>query len=164
MELITPSLGTIFWMSIAFFIVLFILRKYAWRPILGFLKERENSIQDALFSAQKAKEEMSKLMADNEKIIAEGKNQRDQIIIEARELKESIINDARSSASEEARKMIEMAKQSIKNEKETAINEIKEQIITLSVDIAGKILQQKLAESSEQNELIEKSLRDIKLN
>ncbi|MBN2611807.1 MAG: F0F1 ATP synthase subunit B [Bacteroidales bacterium] len=164
MELITPSLGTIFWMSIAFFIVLFILKKYAWRPILGFLKERENSIQDALLSAQKAKEEMSKLVADNEKIIAEAKNERDKIIIEARELKESIINDARNNALEEARKMIDTAKQSIKKEKETAINEIKEQIITLSVDIAGKILQQKLTESPEQKEFIEKSLRDIKLN
>lgn len=164
MELLTPSLGTIFWMSISFFIVIFILRKYAWRPILSFLKERENSIQDALLSAKRAKDEMSKLIADNERIIAEAKIERDKIIIEARELKDSIINDARNSASEETRKMIETARQSIRNEKENAINEIKEQIVTLSVDIAGKILQQKLSENSEQRDLIEKSLREIKLN
>jgi len=151
-------------MSIAFFIVLFILRKYAWPPILGYLKERENSIQEALLAAEKAKDEMSKLIVNNEKIMAEAKIERDKIINEARELKDSIINDARNIASEETRKMIETAKQSIKKEKESAMNEIKEQIITLSVDIAGKILQQKLAENSEQRELIEKSMRDIKLN
>ena len=164
MELIRPSLGTIFWMSIAFFIVLIILRKYAWRPILSFLKERENSIQDALLSAQKAKEEMSKLIADNERIINEAKIERDKIIVEARELKDSIINDARNTATEEARKLIDTARGSIKKEKDAAINEIKEQIVTLSIDIAAKILQQKLTESAEQKEFIEKSLRDIKLN
>ncbi len=164
MELITPSLGTIFWLTIVFFVVLFILRKYAWRPILNSLKDRENSIQDALLSAEKAKEEMSKLIANNEKIINEAKIERDKIIVEARELKDTIINEARKSASEEAKKLIENAKQSIRKEKESAINEIKEQIVILSVDIAGKILQQKLTESSEQRELIEKSLREIKLN
>ena len=164
MELITPNLGTIFWLTIVFFLVLFILRKYAWRPILNFLKERENSIQGALLSAEKAKDEMSKLVADNERIINEAKIERDKIIVEARELKDTIINEARKSASEEAKKLIENAKQSIRKEKESAINEIKEQIVILSVDIAGKILQQKLTESAEQRELIEKSLREIKLN
>jgi F-type H+-transporting ATPase subunit b len=164
MELITPSLGTIFWTSIAFFIVLFILKKYAWRPILSFLKERENSIRDALLSAQHAKEEMSQLKADNEKIMSEAKIERDKIIVEAKEIRDSIVKEARNQATEEAKKMIESAKHTIKNEKESAINEIKEQIVTLSVHIAGKILQQKLTENSEQKDLIEKSLREIKLN
>lgn len=164
MELITPNLGTIFWMSISFFILLFILRKYAWRPILSFLKERENSIQDALLSAERAKEEMSQLKVDNEKIIAEAKLERDKIIVEAKELKDTIIREARDHATEEARKVMDTAKQSIRNEKEKAINEVKEQIATFSVHIAGKILQQKLSESTEQKDLIEKSIREIKMN
>ena len=164
MELITPSLGTIFWMSISFFIVLFILRKYAWRPIMSFLKERENSIQDALLSAERAKEEMSQLKADNERIIAEAKLERDKIIVEAKELKDDIIKEARHQATEEGRKLIDAAKQTIRNEKDLAVNSVKEQIAALSVHIAGKILQQKLTETTEQKDLIEKSIREIKMN
>lgn len=164
MELITPSLGTIFWMTITFFIVLFILKKFAWRPILSFLKERENSIQEALLSAERAKEEMSQLKADNEKIIAEAKLERDKIIIEAKDLKDTIIKEARHQATEEARKLIDTAKQTIRHEKEQAVNEVKEQIATLSVHIAGKLLQQKLSENSEQKDLIAKSIHEIKLN
>jgi len=164
MELITPSLGTIFWMSISFFIVLFILRKYAWRPIMSFLKERENSIQDALLSAQRAKEEMSQLKVDNERIIAEAKLERDKIIVEAKELKDDIIKEARYQASEEARKLIDAAKQTIRNEKDMAVNDVKEQIASFSVHIAGKILQHKLTETTEQKDLIEKSIREIKMN
>jgi F-type H+-transporting ATPase subunit b len=164
MELITPSLGTIFWMTITFLIVLLILRKYAWRPILSFLKERENSIQDALLSADRAKEEMSQLKADNERIIAEAKLERDKIIVEAKELKDTIIKEARHQASEEARQLIDTAKQTIRNEKDLAVNEVKEQIASLSVHIASKILQQKLSETTEQKDLIEKSIREIKMN
>jgi F-type H+-transporting ATPase subunit b len=164
MELITPNLGTIFWTSISFFLVLIILRKYAWRPILAFLKERENSIQEALLSAERAKEEMSQLKADNEKIIAAAKLERDKIIVEAKELKDTIIKEARHQATDEARKLIDSAKHTIRNEKVSAINEIKEQIATLSVHIASKILQQKLSENAEQKDLIEKSIREIKLN
>ncbi|MBN2215716.1 MAG: F0F1 ATP synthase subunit B [Bacteroidales bacterium] len=164
MELITPSLGTIFWMTITFFIVLFILRKYAWRPILSFLKERENSIQEALLSADHAKQEMAQLKVDNEKIIAEARLERDKIIIEAKELKDTIIKEARQQAAEEARKLIDSAKQTIRNEKEQAVNEVKDQIADLSVHIAGKILQQQLSETAEQKDLIEKSIREIKLN
>jgi F-type H+-transporting ATPase subunit b len=164
MELITPNLGTIFWTSISFFLVLIILRKYAWRPILAFLKERENSIQEALLSAERAKEEMSQLKADNEKIIAAAKLERDKIIVEAKELKDTIIKEARHQATDEARKLIDSAKHTIRNEKVSAINEIKEQIATLSVNIASKILQQKLSENAEQKDLIEKSIREIKLN
>ncbi len=164
MELITPSLGTIFWMTITFFIVLFILRKYAWRTILSFLKEREHSIEDALMSAERAKEEMSQLKVDNEKIIAEAKLERDKIIVEAKELKDTIIKEARDQATEEARKVMDTAKQTIRDEKEKAIDEVKEQIATFSVHIASKILQHKLSESNEQRDLIEKSIREIKMN
>lgn len=164
MEIIKPSLGTIIWMTLAFSIVFFILAKFVWPPVMGYLKEREKSISDALNAAQLAKEEMMKLKADNEKIIAEAKLERDKIIMEARELKDSIVADARENATAETKKMIEMAKQAIKNEKETAINEMKDQIVSLSVEIAGKLLHKKLEEDGQQKELIEKSLREVKLN
>jgi F-type H+-transporting ATPase subunit b len=164
MELIHPDLGTIFWTTIAFLFVLFILRKFAWRPILTFLKEREFSIENALQAAEKARKEMSKLQLDNEKIIAEAKNERDKIIKEARETKESIIEEATEKAVNESKKLIEKARISIQNEKINAMKEIKNQVTILSVEIAAKILQKKLSADKEQQELIEKSLRDIKLN
>ncbi len=162
MELINPDFGTIFWTTIAFLIILFILRKFAWKPILNFLRERENSIENALKAADQAREEMSMLQADNEKIIKKAKIESDKILKEARELKDSIVNEAQQSAVNESKKLIEEARISIKNEKIAAINEIKHQITNLSVEIAGKILHQKLRSDEEQHDLIEKSLRDVK--
>ena len=164
MQLINPDLGTIFWTTIAFLFILLILRKFAWRPILTFLKEREFSIENALQAAEKARKEMSKLQLDNEKIIAEAKNERDKIIKEARDAKESIIEEATEKAVNESKKLIEKARISIQNEKINAMKEIKNQVTILSVEIAAKILQKKLSADKEQQELIEKSLRDIKLN
>lgn len=162
MELINPDLGTIFWTTIAFLIILLILRKFAWRPILNFLKEREKSIENALQAADQAREEMSRLKADNEVIINKAKIERDIILKEARDLKDSIINDAQESAVNESKKLIDEARLSIKNEKIAAINEIKNQVAILSVEIAGKILEQKLRADEEQRDIIEKSLRDVK--
>ncbi len=162
MELINPDLGTIFWTTIAFLIVLIILKKFAWKPILNFLRERENSIENALKAADHAREEMSRLQADNEKILNKAKIERDKILKEARTLKESIVNEAHGIAADESRKLIEEARISIKNEKIAAMNEIKNQVTNLSVEIAGKILHQKLRSDEEQHDLIEKSLRDVK--
>ncbi|MBN2350869.1 MAG: F0F1 ATP synthase subunit B [Bacteroidales bacterium] len=164
MDLLVPHTGTIIWMTIAFSISFFILAKFAWKPILGFLKSRENSIKNALRSAEEAKEEMSKLKADNEQIIAEAKKERDLIIKEARDLKDSIINEAKNKATEEATRILEAAKENIKSEKLMAFNEIKTQVALVSVKIAEKLLQEKLSEGSEQKELIEKLLRQVKLN
>jgi F-type H+-transporting ATPase subunit b len=164
MQLINPDLGTIFWTTIAFLFILFILRKFAWRPILTFLKEREFSIENALRAAEKARKEMSKLQLDNEKIIAEAKSEHDKILKEAREIKESIIEEAKEQAVNESKKLIDKARIGIQNEKINAMKEIKNQVTILSVEIAAKILQKKLSVDKEQQELIEKSLRDIKLN
>ncbi len=164
MELINPDLGTIFWTTIAFLFILLILRKFAWRPILTFLKEREFSIENALQTAEKARKEMSRLQLDNEKIIAEAKNEHDKILKEAREIKESIIEEAKEQAVNESKQLIEKARIGIQNEKINAMKEIKNQVTILSVEIAAKILQKKLSVDKEQQELIEKSLRDIKLN
>ena len=164
MELVNPNLGTIFWTTIAFLIVLLILRKYAWRPILTFLKEREFSIENALQAADKARKEMSRLQTNNEKIIAEAKDERDKILKDAREAKLAIIEEATEQAIKESDKLLAQTRISIQNEKINAMIEIKNQVTVLSIEIAGKILHKKLSADKEQQDLIEKSLRDIKLN
>lgn len=164
MELLTPHLGTIIWMTLCFTIVFLILKKYAWKPILNALKAREESIEEALLSAERTRNEMRLIQADNEKILAEAKLERDKIIKEARDLKDEIVNEAKKKAAEESGKIIDSSREAIKAERVAAIKEIKEQIASLSVSIAEKILQEKLEENQNQKDLIEKFLRDIKLN
>ena len=141
-----------------------ILRKFAWTPILKALKDRENSIENALQSAQKAKEQMEQLNSDNEKIITEAKRERDRLMREAREVKEKIISDAKEQALIEAHKLTEASRQAIENEKAAAMTEIKNLVATLSVDIAEKIIRQTLESNDKQKELIQSLLNDVKLN
>jgi F-type H+-transporting ATPase subunit b len=164
MDLLLPHTGTVIWMLIAFSIVLFILKKFAWKPILNVLKAREESIEEALLSAERTKKEMRKIQAENEKILAEAKLERDKILKEARNLKDEIINEAKKKAVEESGKIIDNAREAIKSEKNAAVKEIREQIASFSVTIAEKILQEKLEETSEQKELIDKYLREINVN
>lgn len=164
MDLLLPHTGTIVWMTIAFLIVFFVLKRYAWKPILNALKAREDSIEEALLSAERARDDMEKLQADNEKIIAEARFERDKILKEAQTLKESIIEEARKNAENESDKIISKAKETIKNEKTAAVKEIKEQIVEFSVLVAEKIIQEKLEAGSERKELIEKYLHNIKVN
>lgn len=164
MGLITPEYGLLFWMLLAFSFVLFILKKYAWKPILNALKEREKSIEGALKSAEKAKAEMAKLQADNEKILAEARLERDKLIKEARQMKDKIVEDAKALAQVEAQKMIESARLSINSEKRAAIKEIKDQVAVLSIQVAEKLIKDKFAGSADQSEYIDKLLKDIKLN
>ena len=164
MGLVLPDYGLLFWMVLTFLTVLFILKKFAWKPILASLAERENSIEDALESAKKAREEMGKLQADNEKILAEARNERNEMLKEAKEVKQNIIDEAKGSASKEAEKIIASARQAIQNEKTAAITEMKENIASLSVKIAEKILKTQLDDSSKQKELMDQYLKDIKLN
>jgi F-type H+-transporting ATPase subunit b len=163
MELVKPDIGTLFWMLLFFSMILYILKKFAWKPILNTLKNREKTIEDALLSAQKAKEEMTKLKADNEKILGEARAERDKLMKEARTMKDKIIQDAQEQAQLEARKIVESAKQSIENEKKSAINEIKSQIALLSVSIAEKIIREKL-DSDKQTQLVNDMLKDVKLS
>src|ERR1035437_5839816 len=146
MELVKPEIGTIFWMSIVFLTLVIILGKFAWGPIMKSLKEREDTITDALKSAERAKEEMSKLQADNQKILAEARTERDLLLKEAREIKDKLIADAKGLASIEAAKLIENAKIAIESEKLSAINQIKAQVAELSVEIAEKILTKGLSD------------------
>ncbi len=164
MGLVTPDYGLLFWMVLTFLIVLYILKKFAWGPILSSLKEREYSIEEALQSAQKAREEMSKLQADNEKILAEAREERSKMLKDAKEMQQKMIDDAKQKASQEADKMIEAARRAIENEKEAAINEMKENIASLSVLIAEKILKHQLDDSEKQKELMDQYLKNIKLN
>jgi len=162
MGLLTPDLGTIIWTSIGFLVVFLILKKFAWKPILNSLKERDNSIANALKAAEKAKKDVSRLEADNEKILAEARLDRDKIIKEARELKDSMINDAKDLAKTESKKMIDEARESIINEKNAAINDLKNQVAELSILIAEKILSKDLSEEEKQKELIDKTLHDVR--
>jgi ATP synthase, F0 subunit b len=164
MGLITPDYGLLFWMLLAFSVVLIILKKFAWKPILNALKEREKSIEGALKSAEKAKAEMAKLQADNEKILAEARLERDKLIKEARQMKDKIVEDAKAQAQVEAQKMIEAARLSINSEKKAAIKEIKDQVAELSIQVAEKLIKDKLAANANQSEYIDKLLKDIKLN
>lgn len=164
MELITPGIGLLFWMLLAFSTVLLILKKFAWKPILNALRDRENSIEQALRSADKAREQMAKMQADNEKILAEARLERDKLIKEAREMKDQIISDARQKAVEEGNKMIDAARQAIQHERATAVDQIREMVATLSVDIAQKLLQKQLEDEKGQKELIDKVLSQTKLN
>ena len=164
MGLLTPDYGLLFWMVLSFSIVLFILKKFAWKPILGALKEREKSIEGALKSAEKAKAEMAKMQADNEKILAEARLERDKLIKEAREMKDRIVEEAKTLAQVEGQKMIEAARQSISSEKKAAIKEIKDQVAVLSIQVAEKLIKDKLSDNANQSDYIDKLLKDIKLN
>ena len=146
MGLVMPDFGLLFWMVVSFSILLFILKKFAWKPILKALADRENSIDEALKAAQLAKDEMTRLQADNEKILREAIIEREQIVKEAREMKDSIVRDAKTQAVVEANKVMENAKAAIEQEKAAAIGEIKEIIATFSIDIAEKILKERLTD------------------
>ena len=158
------SLGLFFWQAIILVVIIFLLAKFAWKPILNAVNEREVSIQDALNQAQLAKEEMAQLKSDNERIIREAKAERDAILKEAREIKEKIVSDAKDIAKVEGDKMIAQARQSIVAEKSAAVAEIKNQIGSLSVQIAESILKQKLDTTDAHNQLVENILKQPNQN
>jgi F-type H+-transporting ATPase subunit b len=164
MGLVTPNPGTLFWMVIIFGIVLFILRKFAWKPILKMLKDREESIANALASADKAREEVAGLKADNEKIMREARHEKEEILKEAREIKDKIVAEAKEKATLEAQKSIEQARLQIESEKMAAITEIKKQVAELSVKIAEKLIKKELSNPAEQERIVNGQLDDFKLN
>lgn len=164
MELVKPDFGLIFWMTVSFLIVVFLMRKFAWGPILSSLKERETSIEDALNAARKAKEEVANMKAENERILQDARNERDKMLKEARDTKEAIINEARTRAQVEGDRMITIARDTIHNEKMAAITELKNQVATLSIDIAEKVIRQQLSSDEKQKALVQELLKDVKMN
>jgi len=164
MGLVMPDFGLFFWMLVSFSILLWILKRFAWAPILKALNDREKSIEAALMSAENAKEEMKVLQSGNEKILREAILEREKIVKEARDLKESIIRDARTEAGIEANKVLENARAGIERERIAAISDIKNLIANFSIEIAGKILEDKLADESRQKTLVQKYIDQINLN
>jgi F-type H+-transporting ATPase subunit b len=164
MELVKPAFGLVFWMSVSFLIILFLLKKFAWPVILNALEERERSITDALSAAEKAKAEMAQLNADNERLLQEARIQRDQILADARNAKEAMISEAKTKATEEADRLRKQAREEIQNEKNVAITEIKNQVAALSLEIAEKVIRQNLSSDAKQKELVGALLKDVKAN
>lgn len=161
--MLSVSIGTVIWTTIAFLVVVFILAKFAWKPILNSIREREESIEEALESAERAKEKMKDLEANNEKLLVEARQEREEMIKSAREAKEKMIAEAKEKAQAEADKVLKNAQDSIRAEKASAINELKGLVGELSVEIAEKILKQELS-ADKQKALIEESMKDAKLN
>ncbi len=158
------SVGLFFWQLLLFVLLLFVLRKYAWKPILNAVEDREQSIEDALNQAEKAREEMQKLQSDNERILAEARAQRDGILKEAREIKDKVINDAKTEASAQADIIISSAKEQIKNEKMAAITDLKNQVAEMSIEIAEMVLGKELEDKAKQSALVKDQLDNFKLN
>ena len=162
MELVTPAIGLIFWTTVVFTLLVLLLKKFAWKPILSAVDERNKSIKNSLAQAEKARSEMSELTANNEKIIAQAKVDRDIILKEARDMKNEIISEAKDKANKEAEKLVSTAKEQILNEKMKAITELKNQVADLSIEMAEKILNSELSDVAKQKELVTKALKESK--
>ena len=158
------SIGLFVWQTLLFVILIFFLRKYAWKPILNAVEEREEGIKNALDSAEKAKEEMKNLNADNERILAEARLERDNLLKEARDMKNKIINEAKDQANTEADKILTSAKDQINNEKMKAITELKNSVADLSIDMATMVLKSELKDANKQKELVSEALKEVELN
>ena len=158
------SFGLFIWQVVIFVGLIFLLKKFAWKPILDAVNEREQGIKNALESAENARNEMQNLQADNQRILQEARAERDAMLKDAREMKEKMVADAKSEAQEQGQKMIEQAKAAIESEKNAAMADLKAQVATLSLSIAEKVLKDELSNKESQTKLVEKMLGDVKLN
>jgi len=156
--------GLFFWQVLIFVGLILLLKKFAWKPILDAVNEREEGIKNALQSAEQARKDMENLMSNNEKLAAEARAERDAMMKEAREIKEKMINDAKAEAQIQGEKMIEQAKAAIESEKNAAMADLKNQVSALSLEIAEKLLKDELSNKESQTKLVEKMLGDAKLN
>ncbi|MHB8208563.1 F0F1 ATP synthase subunit B [Mucilaginibacter sp.] len=163
MELVTPEIGLVFWTTISFLIFLFILGKFAWKPILGAINEREINIENALMKAEAAKEEMARLTSENESLLRDARAERDIILQEARKLKDKIVGEAKEAAQQEGAKMIENARIEINMQKALAIADVKNQVASLSLEIAEKVLRKQFEDASKQDALVTELLKEVKL-
>lgn len=164
MELVTPGIGLMFWTSIAFLLLLFLLSKFAWTPILNAVNERELKIEKSLQEAEKAREEILKLTVNNEKMLAEAKEERSKIISEAKVYGEKLIEEAREKSKVEAQKLIVEAKAEINIQKMAAITEVKNQVGNMVLDLSEKLLKRELSDKSRQENYTAELINDIKLN
>lgn len=164
MELITPELGLFFWILVSFLIVMFLLKKFAWKPILGALEEREKSIADSISSAEKIKLEMSAMKSENEQLLGQAREERSLILKEAKEAKDKIVNEAKAQATEEANKILVEARAQINNEKMAALTDVKNQIGNLVIEVSQKVLRKELSDKTAQETYIKTLASEVKLN
>jgi F-type H+-transporting ATPase subunit b len=163
-SLTSPAIGLVFWTTIIFLLFFLILRKFAWKPILNAVKARDEMIKGSLASAEKARKEMAKLQSDNEAILKKAREERETILREARDVRDKLIAEAKGKAAEEAEKVVEKARAGIEREKAAALADIREQVASLSIEIASRIVTEKLKQSGEQEKLIDNYLKEINFN
>jgi F-type H+-transporting ATPase subunit b len=164
MKLLTPDFGLIIWTLLAFLVVLFILKKFAWKPILNALKERETTIADSLATAERVKAEMSQLKSENEALLAKAREERAQLLKEARDTKDRIISEAKEQAKIEANKIVIDAQAAIQQQKMAALTDVKNQVGTLVIEVAEKVLRRELGNKTEQESYIKQLADEVKLN
>lgn len=163
-SLTTPAIGLVFWTTLIFITFFLILKRFAWKPILSAVRARDEMIKGSLASAENARKEMVKLQSDNEAILRKAREERENILKEAREVRDKLIAEAKGKASEEAEKVVQKARAAIEREKVAATASIRDQVANLSVEIASKILGEKLQHTGEQGKLIDNYLKDIDIN
>jgi F-type H+-transporting ATPase subunit b len=163
-SLIEPAIGLVFWTTVTFLLLLFLLGKFAWRPILSAIKNREKSIETALKSAENALNDMRELKSANEIILTQARAERDNLLKEARETKDTIIAEAKNKAQSEADRILASAREQIANEKNAAVAELKKQVAVLSIEIAEKILKSELSNDEKQKALVSNLMKDVNLN
>ena len=164
MDLVSPNPGLILWTALTFLILLFILRKYAWKPILQAVTDRENSIESALLKADAVREEMARLTNENEALLKQARAERDAIISEGTKVKNQIISEAKEAAQKEGARQIELARQEINNQKFIALADVKNQVASLSLEIAEKVLRKQFEDQKKQDELVKELLKEVKLS
>jgi len=164
MDLITPDLGLVFWTGLTFIILMFILTKFIWKPIMAAVNNRENNIQEALDMAKKTKAEMEKLQTQNANLLKEARIERDEMIKEAKLTSDKMVESAKTKAKEEADKIVENARVSIEAEKNAALAELKNQVAGMALEIAEKIIRVELSSDEKQKQLADGFVQDINLN
>lgn len=163
-ELLMPNFGLIFWMTLVFLIVFFLLKKFAWKPILETLKERETTIADSLETAKKVKEEMALMKSENEELLAKAREERAVMIKEAKETRDRMVNDAKELAKTEASKIIADAQVAINQQKMAALTDVKNQIGKLVIEVSEKVLRKELADKGDQENYIKALASDVQLS
>lgn len=164
MQLLTPALGLIFWTTLIFLTIVFILGKYAWKPILKALDDREKTIDDSLKTAERMKQEMANMHSEHEKLLNEAKAERSSILKEAKDMKDSIISEARNQAKAEQTKIVEDARREIENQKMAALTEIKNSVGAMVLQVSEKVLQRELKDKTAQTEYMSQLIKDTNLN
>lgn len=164
MNLITPEFGLLFWQTITFLVLLLLLSRFAWKPIMSSLREREETIEGALRSAELARVEMTKLRADNERLLDEARAERDAMMRKAQQTADIIVEEAKNKAAAESNRIVESARAAILSERQAAIDDIRRQVATLSVDIAEKVIRRQINGDTQQRQLVDQFVKDIHLS